>query len=91
LLTPFVFFSLLRAVSFSERRRLLSILLFSLLPAKDDAALLQSQKDEERETGHHSLPASSLILPSLSCTVDQKKQSSKNQPVSRAGWLAGVV
>jgi hypothetical protein len=28
------------------------IVLFSLLPAKDDAALLQSQKDEEWETGH---------------------------------------
>jgi hypothetical protein len=51
----------------------LSIVLFSLLPAKDDAALLQSQKDEERETGHHSLHASSLILPSLSCNVGQKE------------------
>jgi hypothetical protein len=89
LLTPFVFFSLLRAVSFSERRRLLSILLFSLLPAKDDAALLQSQKDEEWETGRHSLPACFFPDPPLSVLhrrpIKKKQQKSSRQQ----GWLAG--
>jgi hypothetical protein len=90
--TPSVFFSLLRAVSSSERRRFLSIVLFSLLPAKDDAASLQSQKDEEWETGHHSLPACFFPDPPFPVLHRRpKKKSSKNQPVSRAGWLAGVV